>query len=253
MDKIEVKLINKTENPEQLMGFLARMTQRGHEICGMDDLLDLYNKKPSDKLISNLANLPHGTIKRYATYTFAIVGASRRFLAQIRTHQLADFVSGSLQYSDWSNHKNPKGMFVVPYEILDQADLRDYYLDGCVNDFMRYRTIARVAGNDTAGYSMPDSIRNILVIHASIQEWQYIIGLRTCRRNTTETRYVLYKIWEALYNTDHGDLIFSPKNTGAGCQTGHCHEGHLSCGNPIPDDLTPTELLKLEFPKLYKE
>lgn len=253
MDKIQVKLLEATEDSKRIMGFLARMTQRGHEIHDMDDLLNLYNKSCSDKLIGNLADLPHGTIKRFPTYTIAIVGASRRFLAQIRTHQHADFVSGSLQYSDWSANKDPKNMFVVPYETLDNSQLRSYYLDSCVRNFIQYRTIASAAGNDAAGFILPNSMRNVLVIHAGVQEWQYIIGLRTCRRNSLETRYVCYRIWEQLYNTEYGPLLFNAGNTGAGCQTTLCHEGHMSCKKPLPKGSTPTELLKMEFPLLYKE
>lgn len=253
MDKIQVKLLEATEDSKRIMGFLARMTQRGHEIHDMDDLLNLYNKSCSDKLIGNLADLPHGTIKRFPTYTIAIVGASRRFLAQIRTHQHADFVSGSLQYSDWSANKDPKNMFVVPYEMLDNSQLRSYYLDSCVRNFIQYRTIASAAGNDAAGFILPNSMRNVLVIHAGVQEWQYIIGLRTCRRNSLETRYVCYRIWEQLYNTEYGPLLFNAGNTGAGCQTTLCHEGHMSCKKPLSKNVTPTELIKMEFPLLAKE
>lgn len=253
MDKIQVKLLECTENPKQIMGFLARMTQRGHEIKDMSDLVNLYNKSCSDKLVKNLADLPHGTIKRFPTYTIAIVGASRRFLAQIRTHQMADFVSGSLQYSDWSNVKHPEEMFVTPYEMLDNPTLRSYYLDSCVRNFLQYRTIASTAGNDAAGFVLPNSTRNVLVIHAGVQEWQYIIGLRTCRRNSLETRYVCYRIWEELYKTEYGELLFNSRNTGAGCQTAMCHEGHMSCKDPLPKEATPTELIKMEFPLLCKE
>lgn len=253
MDKIQVKLLEATEDSKRIMGFLARMTQRGHEIHDMDDLLKLYNKSCSDKLIGNLADLPHGTIKRFPTYTIAIVGASRRFLAQIRTHQHADFVSGSLQYSDWSSNKDPKNMFVVPYEMLDNSQLCSYYLDSCVRNFIQYCTIASAAGNDAAGFILPNSMRNVLVIHAGVQEWQYIIGLRTCRRNSLETRYVCYRIWEQLYNTEYGPLLFNAGNTGAGCQTTLCHEGHMSCKKPLTKDITPAELIKMEFPLLATE
>ena len=107
--------------------------------------------------------------------------------------------------------------------------------------------------NDAAGFIMPNGLRNVLVIHASIQEWQYIIGLRTCKRNSLETRYVCYKIWEALYETPKGELLFSPKNTGSWCQTGSCREGRMSCGEPLPTDMTPTQMLHQYFPLCYKE
>lgn len=251
MDKIQVKVLEDYgTDPAASMAFLARMTQRGHEIHSIDDAIELYERSASKKLIHNLSTLDHGTIKRFASFTAIIYGASRRFLAQIRTHQHADFVSGSLQYSDWSKETNPQDMFVVPYELLHDSDLVRYYLDCCSSDFMRYRVIAQAAGNDAAGYALPNGMRNILVMRANIQEWQYIIGLRTCRRNSPETRYVLYKIWQELFDTPNGDLLFGSDCAGAGCQVSKCLEGHMSCGKPLPKDATPTDLIKLEFPLL---
>lgn len=254
MDRIQVRVLDDYGNDAaQVMRFLARMTQRGHTIHSIDDAIELYEKKGSDKLTKNLAELNHGTIKRFANYTVVIYGASRRFLAQIRTHQHAEFVSGSLQYSDFSKEQNPKDMFVVPYELLDNSSLSQYYLDCCVRTFEQYCAIASAVGNDPAGFVLPNGMRNILVIRANIQEWQYIISLRTCRRNSLETRYVLYRIWEELYKTPDGELIFGPASTGAGCQKGKCLEGHMTCSNPLPKDTTPSELLKMEFPLLCKE
>nr|DAO47116.1 MAG TPA: Thymidylate synthase complementing protein [Caudoviricetes sp.] len=253
MDKIEVKIIDTPGNLD-MMPFLARVTQRGHRIHNMADIEELLEKNASEKLRGNLAAMPHGSIKRFNNYTIAVVGASRRFLAQIRTHQHINFVSGSLQYSDWSDLKHPEEMFVVPYEIMEKPDLRQYYLDCCMRDFQQYKIIADAAGNDAAGYILPNGARNILILQANIQEWQYAIGLRTCRRNSPETRYIMYRIWEELFNSTYGPDYFSIKSTGCWCQTiGSCKEGHMSCGKKLPANLTPQYLLRLEFPLLYEE
>ena len=45
-----------------------------------------------------------------------------------------------------------------------------------------------------------------------------MIGQRTCRRNTDETRFVLLKIWADLYALD--PELFSPELTGPFCQRG---------------------------------
>ena len=249
MDRIEVELLDLPNRSKA--SFLARMTQRGHEIANMNDLLDLYIKPASDKLRKSLGKLDHGTIKRFDVYTVAIVGASRRFLAQIRTHQHADFVSGSLQYSDWSDGK-PEDMFVTPYELLDKPKLRDRYLLSCVGAFNDYRKIAEEAGNDAAGYVMPNGVRNVLVIQANAQAWQYMIGLRTCKRNSPETRYVMLKIWQLLRMAD--PEMFDMKSTGCGCQKDGCKEGKFCCGDPITfENSTPYYLLHEDFPLIEKE
>ena len=124
MRNIEVAVLDEAhECPAGMMMFLAKLTQRGHNIHCMDDLMKLYHDSIGHhKTAVNVANLPHGTIKRFTPITVAIVGASRRFLAQARTHQVGfNYVSASLQYSDYSG----KADFVVPYALM-KAD-KEYF------------------------------------------------------------------------------------------------------------------------------
>lgn len=69
------------------MVFAARLTQQGHKIASMDDLMELYEKSFSVQTVAAMGALPHPTIQKFAVITVAIVGASRRFLAQITRHQ----------------------------------------------------------------------------------------------------------------------------------------------------------------------
>lgn len=75
MDKIEVKILAHNLNGMPL--FLAKLTQRGHQITCMKDLEELYessiNKVPSERLIK----LPHTTIQRMCFVTVAITGLRR--------------------------------------------------------------------------------------------------------------------------------------------------------------------------------
>lgn len=69
---------------------------------------------------------PHPTIQKFAVITVAIVGASRRFLAQITRHQNeVKFMSASLQYSNYTGQAD----FVVPYSIMTApAVVQELYL-----------------------------------------------------------------------------------------------------------------------------
>ena len=97
------------------MVFAARLTQRGHKIATMDDLQALYEKSFSENTVAAISSLPHPTVQKFAVITVAVVGASRRFLAQITRHQNeVKFMSASLQYSNYTGQAD----FVVPYEIL---------------------------------------------------------------------------------------------------------------------------------------
>ena len=52
-----------------------------------------------------------------------IVGASRRFLAQITRHQNeVKYMSASLQYSDYSGVED----FVIPYDLMGTDSEKEY-------------------------------------------------------------------------------------------------------------------------------
>lgn len=254
MRNIEVQVIDSGYgNPEYMMLFLAKLTQRSHKISTMDDLLELYDetfcteKERAKSTIESIVKLPHGTIKRFTPITVAIVGASRRFLAQARTHQVGfNYVSGSLQYSNYTD----KGNFVVPYEILAaDGDLMEHarknclcpghaidaaiekdYIKACEDAMEVYKEIANSVSNDAAGYVAPQGLRNVLIMQGNHESWLNFLRARTCNRNTKETQYVSLLIWEALISqTIGGDTMF--KYAGPDCLHGQCREGKMSCGD----------------------
>lgn len=240
MNKIEVKVLETHGDPGQWVTFLARLTQRGHNIKNMADLVDLFNQSHTPGFVEDLAKLPHGTIKRFTPITIAIVGASRRFLAQARTSQVGtNFVSASLQYSDYSGEAD----YVVPYAIME-LDAKErakrpnidkpyeyQYLKSCKRSMDTYAFLANEADNDTAGYAAPQGLRNILIMQANHQSWDYFIRLRGCNRNTVETQYVTMRIWEELLNTPDGREFF--EYSGPDCMNGSCREGKMCCGDPM--------------------
>lgn len=239
MNKIEVAVLHEAHNcPAGMMMFLAKLTQHGHNIKNMDDLMKLYNDSMNKhKTATAVAALPHGNIKRFTPITIAIVGASRRFLAQARTHQVGiTYVSASLQYSDYSG----KADFVVPYAIteashngvrINDMDPVDYYLRCCQEDMEQYQLLAEATDNDTAGYKAPQGLRNILIIQANHESWMNVIRARGCSRNTTETQYVTLCIWEELLKTEDGEEMFH--FAGPDCMYGMCREGKMCCGKPL--------------------
>ena len=85
MDHIETAILNcyGIREAEQNMVFAARLTQHGHTIQNMADLMDLYRQSYSQKTVENIAGLPHPTVQKFMVITVAVVGASRRFLTQI--------------------------------------------------------------------------------------------------------------------------------------------------------------------------
>ena len=251
MDHIETKILNSytIQEAAQNMVFAARLTQQGHSIQSMDDLMTLYQKSFTDKTVDRIASLPHPTVQKFTVITVAIVGASRRFLAQITRHQNeVKFMSASLQYSNYSE----KAAFAIPYEILfSEQGYIDLYLESCLSDLRCYQELCSAGfHHDSAGYALPHALRNILIICATPYEWKHMISQRICRRNTDETRIVMLDIWQKLYEYD--PVLFSPKLTGPFCQRRCCEEGSMTCGIPIPKDWSPLEIMRTDYPLLIE-
>lgn len=252
MKNIEVKILNPEVigNAEKMTVFAARLTQRGHKIQNMDDLMELYEKKYSIELVESLTKLPHPTIQKFGVINVAVVGASRRFLAQITRHQNeVKFMSASLQYSDYSAGND----FCVPYEISSRgADCQNFYLNSCKHQMEMYKNaVASGIDHDAAGYMAPQGLRNILIISATPYQWKHMISQRTCRRNTKETEYVMLKIWDELYKLN--PELFNLSSTGPGCMKTGCKEGKMCCGRPIDKKSVPADIINEDFSKLNKE
>lgn len=244
MNKIEVQVLNpySVTTAEKMTILNARLTQRGHQISSMRDLIKLSNKPYTNETLQNICNLPHNNIKRFATINVAIVGASRRFLAQITRNKTGiNFCSASLQYSNYSDNSD----FVVPYELLDKEDLKEKYLNSCKQSMDNYKALNDVGiDNDSCGYAAPQGLRNVLIISANPVAWQQMISQRSCRRNTKETQYIMLLIWNELYKLN--PILFG--DCGPKC----CLEGKFSCKKPCKNK-KPSEILKEDFPLLYKE
>ena len=235
---------------EKNMVFAARLTQRGHKIATMDDLLALYEQSFSEKTVEAIGNLPHPTVQKFAVITVAVVGASRRFLAQITRHQNeVKFMSASLQYSNYTGQAD----FAVPYEILTApAEIRELYLISCREGMGCYEKLCHERiGHDAAGYVTPQGLRNVLLISATPYQWKHIIGQRVCRRNTDETRIVLLKIWKELYALS--PALFAPSQAGPFCQMDKCLEGKMTCGRKLAADMTPGDILRADYPAILEE
>lgn len=247
MNNIEVKILNPSaiKDAEEMMVFAARLTQRGHNIHDMDSLMGLKNSPYRDETVKAMSSLPHPTIQKFGVINVAIVGASRRFLAQITRHQNeVKFMSASLQYSDYSGQAE----YCVPIDIIRKGNgAIAAYLDTCEDAMMVYKNmVEQGVSNDAAGYLAPQGLRNILIISATPYQWKHMISQRICRRNTDETRYVMLKVWKELF-----DQSFMFHNMGAFCMTGPCKEGKMTCKDPLKGFTSPEDILKTDFKEVY--
>jgi thymidylate synthase (FAD) len=249
LNKIEVAVLNPSAVTDSLkmMQAAARLTQRGETIQNLADFKRLYDREISSCLIENLSELPHPTIQKFGVINVVVVGASRRFLAQITRHQNeVKFMSASLQYSDYSD----EAAFAVPYRVAADGQI-ERYRQICAESLKVYQDLAKIVGNDAAGYAMPQGLRNVLIISATPYQWKHMIGQRTCRRNTDETRIVMLMIWSKLMR--YSPELFSAKTTGPFCLRGVCQEGRMHCKEGPILITDPKEILKADYPLLYNK
>jgi len=257
MKNIEISIIdNSLYDFEVMCVAMARMTQRGETITNLADFYALLDKPYTEKTLQAMLKLPHATIRRFTGINIVVIGASRRFLAQVTRHQAGvTFMSGSLQYSDYSGAAH----FTVPYNILkldaerhgNAEFVENYhevqYLNSCRAALTDYeKAIDQGVDSDAAGYMMPQGLRNVLVISANPEAWLHMIQQRTCNRNTLETQYVFAKIWEQL--TQAYPTFF--EGSGPPCKVGYCPEGAMSCKQFYSEADTATDLLLQRFPLL---
>lgn len=249
MNKIEVKVLNPeaVAEAEKMMVCAARLTQRGHQIKNMDDFIALYEREHKPETALTMAALPHPTIQKFGVINVVVVGASRRFLAQITRHQNeVKFMSASLQYSDYSGEAD----FVVPYAFirLGQKAVRKY-LSVCEQIMQEYSlAVDENVNHDAAGYMAPQGLRNILIISATPYQWKHMISQRVCRRNTDETRYVMLRIWEQLFGLS--PILFM--DASPPCARDSCKEKKLTCGKAFGRQAKPWEILLVDFPLLFR-
>ena len=239
MKNIEVILLSDygIRDAERMMLVGASLTQKGHEISNGYDLLNLYDLPIDRKRVKRLTGLPHPALQKLGAVDVAIVGLSRRALAQITRHQNEiKFIAGSLQYSDYSRAQK----FVMPPGLTEeQATLlaATYKEAATVYDEM----IEAGADRDAAGYAMPQGFRTSLLMSATPYQLKHMIRLRTCRRNTPEVRYIFLKLYEALM-AEAPELF---EDALPPCVYGKCPEGRMSCGQSfttVPQELE--ELVK---------
>ena len=222
MDRIEVSIIDGNLNP--MPKFLARLTQRGHLINGMEDVEELYNSSMEGAPSEALMTLPHTTIQRMNYLTVAVAGLSTKAVSQLRTHaKRLTFVSTSTQYSDFSgcndNYVFPQGMNDSEREFMSDA----------------YRSIQRAyeilidygLDKDRASYILPQGLRKTLIISGNLDDWNYVMRTRLCNRNTKEVQYIMRKILNEI-KVRYGEEY--TVNMLPNCVRGKCLEGKFCCG-----------------------
>lgn len=229
MEHIAVKIIDSNIPTKPGMSkFLARMTQRGHLIGNMDDLMTLADDCMEDTPSEALLSLPHTTIMRMNYITVAVTGLSTKCVSQLRTHaKRLTFLSTSTQYSPFDEKPDA---FVFPYHTtMEQHDK----IANAYNQIQSlYKELMALGmDKDDASYVLPQGLRKCLVISGPLDAWQEVMRVRLCHRNSLETQLVMHSIYDAI-RAAFGERFVVNMLPTCTTKTG-CREGKFCCGHPV--------------------
>lgn len=232
MNKIEVAILE--HNFSGMPIFLAKLTQRGHEIKSLEDLLKLYHENVYKEPSKQLLELPHTTIQRMCNLTVAIFGLSTKAVSQLRTHATRlTFMSTSTQYSDFSNVEDA---FVMPESIKNAdtiCEIQHYYLSTLKTLQKEYSNfVSMICGKDDASYLLPQGLRKCLIISGKYPDWKYMLQTRLCNRNTREVQYICQLILQQI--NDQCGKVWADLCLPKCCFSG-CPEGKFCCGKKYTD------------------
>ena len=231
---------------EKNMVFAARLTQQGHKIASMDDLMELYEKSFSVQTVAAMGALPHPTIQKFAVITVAIVGASRRFLAQITRHRIASFSVQSQRYVRLDDFR-----YVIPPEIEAIPEAKEAFIASMNEDAARYldlvkkleeghtarlmaegmpekqaRAKASKQANEDARFVLPNACETKMVVTMNARSLQNFFHLRCCSRAQWEIRALAEEMLRLVYPV--APHLF--RTAGPACVSGPCPEGRMCCG-----------------------
>lgn len=221
MNKIEVKILS--HNLDGTAKFLAKLTQRGHEIHSMADVEKLYEENVTTAPSPTLLALPHSTLRRMNYITVAISGLSTKAVSQLRTHaKRLIFISTSTQYSSYEGLSDN---YVIPAGLEKSAEHRVRTAFD-VAQFMYSELIKEGVDKDKVGYLLPQGLRKTLIISGNLDDWQYVLRTRLCNRNTEEVQYIAKLIYREIEAIDPVYVT----NMLPACVDGTCEEGKFCCG-----------------------
>lgn len=240
MDKIKVQIVQKPlVNPIKMIANATRLTFKTS--IPFKETIEYEPTTNFDQsIVENLVKADHSPLE-HISYSVLVAGASRSFLAQVRTHRLMSFTSASQHYSNWK-----EADYEVPIEVFEKCEELNsveplkFFLDAYNQSQQEY-----IKAQETFGlnYSVTRQItaqgmRNNLLMTANVRQWLTLLGRRECGRNTSEIAYVSYLIRKAL--KEECPEIFS--FCGPSCKRfGRCSEGKLCCGKPWVNGKNPDE------------
>ena len=231
--KLNVKLLQYTSQPENLIAMAAKLTQSDSTI---EELLKKISEKDQAKFIGTLVDIGHLSPFEHAYYTFGVEGISRACSHQLVRHRIASYSQQSQRYVNYKNLK-----FIVPPEIAKDEQKKKEFLTECLEDFRKYlKLVEEGYSEEDSRFVLPNATETKIIITMNARELLHFYELRTCERAQWEIRNMAKEMLKFAYAT--APNLF--KDAGPNCLRGPCTEGKYKCKREIPEIREEFEELK---------
>ena len=238
-----VKLLSYSPHPEQTVAAAAKLC---YSAQGADNLLDGLTPEKTEKFIRMLMGLGHESPVEHVSFTFAIEGVSRSFLAQMTRHRIASYSVQSQRYVRLSPfeyvtppevaaddtalaaYKRAMDAALASYEEITEI-LRKKHTEELLAEGIDEKTAASRAEKmaiEDARFVLPNACETKMIVTMNARSLYNFFHLRCCNRAQWEIRAVADEMCRLVKEV--APTLFV--NAGPPCVSGPCKEGKMSCG-----------------------
>lgn len=241
MDKLKVKLIAHTPEPDKVVSMAAKLC---YSPVGVEEIGNKITETEVDKFLSMLISLGHESPVEHTSFTFAVEGVSRACSHQIVRHRMASYSQQSQRYVKLEQFE-----YIVPPVIKQDEKAAQIFIESMKNAQEAYNKLVEqlMEGGrsekealEDARYVFPNACETKLVITMNARSLFNFFEHRCCERAQWEIRELAYQM---LYECKKvAPILF--KNCGPSCYKKTCKEGRMSCGKP---EISKTRIENMEF------
>ena len=239
----KVTLLGHTPEPEKIVAAAAKLCYSAQTVEG---LMDGLTPEKTEGFLKMLVSMGHESPIEHASFTFAIEGVSRSFLAQITRHRIASYSVQSQRYVRLSpfEYVTPDAVKQDPealaaYEAAMQAAADSYEK---ISDILKAKYAAEFIANgmpektamskaekiaiEDARFVLPNACETKMVVTMNARSLYNFFAHRCCTRAQWEIREVADQM--LMLVKEVAPILFAM--AGPPCVKGPCPEGKMSCG-----------------------
>ncbi len=218
---MKVTLLAHTPEPEKVVAAAAKLCYS--QSADVDTLMKGLTPEATEKFLNKLMGLGHESPVEHVSFTFAIEGVSRAFLAQISRHRVG--VSLSVRSQRYCNESNFETVMPPAIMANDEARIAYRSIEADVRTvYKRMQDVGIV--NEDARSVLPNACETRMIVTMNARELFHFFNERCCSRAQLEIRQVAFEMLRQCKEV--APILF--KNAGPKCTKGYCPEGTMSCG-----------------------